>query len=341
MIKVLVVANDCRWKSWPDKVAELKKWFGGTVELQFDLVHTEYKNIPWTRHQGTDANQQGEGWFGVDPRWYDENITPLGVTHDIILFVLNDDDWKNPNKARGWRTDSDQGPVQLQIGCDERQKMTWPNFERMSAFYQLARHEILHALYMLSGQPDMTHYWWDRGKIENALNGLVIPSKSRVDALTRASAYITSLLNAARLAANTMSNAEKLYKVGYDALGTRMVEAGVPPELGCASSLNNVYERAFGREIGGGASTYLLWEALNASPKFKEVTTPQKGDIILSPTGYPGSKLKNGHVGIVGNVTIMSNNSQTGLWDYHWKLKEWLDYYTVKGGIKTFYYRPL
>ncbi len=195
-MKILIVANNCsKWRTWDAKLAELKNWFAPKVAVTVDLVHVSFPAVPWLPYESIDANQQGEGWFGIDGLWFDEKITPLAVGYDAVLFVLPRKEWKDKNKARGWRTDYDQGPVQLQIGCDEHEKMRWDNFPKMSAFFQLARHEILHAMYMITGQYDMTHYYWDRGQLDYARDTLIFPNDYRSPALARTIAWLTSQLN--------------------------------------------------------------------------------------------------------------------------------------------------
>ena len=113
-------------------------------------------------------------------------------------------------------------------------------------------------------------------------------------------------------------------------------------EFGCAEAVDNVVFNTFRDYAGGDLSTYRMYHSIQYNKKFIRVNTPLKGDIILSPTGYGGRTVKNGHVGIVGNNgVIMSNNSQTGLWDTHFTLDSWNDRYVKKGGYPVYYYRRI
>lgn len=188
-IKLLIVANRCKWKSWDRKIADLKEWFNPICELDVMLQHTDIAHIPFTIYNGEEGN------WGVDPDWYDRNISWRGIGSDVILFVLPVKQWRESNKKRGWRTDSEGGAVELQIACDEMEMMSWPNFKSMSAFFQLARHEIMHALFAITGQPDTTHYWWDRGELEQARDSIRFPGNWRLPILARALNFIERLIS--------------------------------------------------------------------------------------------------------------------------------------------------
>lgn len=118
-------------------------------------------------------------------------------------------------------------------------------------------------------------------------------------------------------------------------------------EYGCAESVNTIFMFAFGEPIGGGASTALMYQALQDTKRFKKVLEPLRGDIVISPTGYSkfkGKKLtiKNGHVGIVSDSNeIMSNDSKTSLWKKNYTWITWEKRYQDKGGYPMDFYRVL
>jgi len=132
---------------------------------------------------------------------------------------------------------------------------------------------------------------------------------------------------------------QRLYDAAYSCLGKNMTSPGVPTSLGCASSLNNVFKKAFGTVIGGGASTAEMFRILKADPRFREVSKPALGDIAMNASGTSTKGVPNGHVGIWGKNSVMSNNSLTGKWDAHYTLKGWVDFFEKKEGFKTRYFR--
>lgn len=193
-IKLLVVANKCAWPTWSKKITRLKTWFAPKLELDTTLVHTSFSSIPFVDYISGDEAQNKLGSLqGIDPEWYNRNVTIRSGGYDIVLFVLSKSDWKQ-SKARGWRTDANEGAVELHIGCNEKEEIKFPGFPRDDAFFQLARHEILHALFQLFRQKDTTHYYWDKGQIESARDYLSPNLDFRLGLLQRALSFFKRLL---------------------------------------------------------------------------------------------------------------------------------------------------
>lgn len=192
-IKILVVANRSPWPSWPEQLKRVADWYRSAAELDFTLKPTDFDQPPFSAYQTADY-PGGTGFLGVDPIWYDEKVSPLALGYDVVLLVLPRSQWREPNKARGWRTDASRGPVKLQIGCDENEFDQWPNFPYLPGFFQLARHEIMHALFMITGQPDVTHQWWNLGRLESARDALRFPADWRLPILARAANYVQFLV---------------------------------------------------------------------------------------------------------------------------------------------------
>ena len=190
-LKLLIVANKAQWASWPEKIEALQKWFAWKVNLVVDLEHTSYNTIPFTEYPSPNGTNR---WLGVDPVWYDDNVSIDALGYDIVLFVVPVRQWAERNRARGWRHDHTLGPIELQIAADEHEHL----YERGAVdlgltFHQYARHEIMHALFMMTGQEDRTHYWWDQGKLENALNEIVFPKPNVAEEITRIQKLLETL----------------------------------------------------------------------------------------------------------------------------------------------------
>jgi hypothetical protein len=66
---------------------------------------------------------------------------------------------------------------------------------------------------------------------------------------------------------------------------------------GEAVSVNEIVFRAFNDYEGGDLSTNRMYLALPNNKKLAKVTSPIKGDIVMSPTGYGNGYVSNGHVG--------------------------------------------
>lgn len=118
----------------------------------------------------------------------------------------------------------------------------------------------------------------------------------------------------------------------------------VDKEYGCMESMDRVYFKATGRYINGNilrpeiSTTRGYYTMLN-SKKFIKVLTPRAGSIIISPTGLGNGSIKNGHTGCVStNGLIMSNSSNSGLWEENWTINGWNNYYGVKGGFPIYFF---
>jgi hypothetical protein len=155
-LKFLIVANN-NWQSWPEKIKAIQDAFLPHIELTIDLVKTQFNVIPFTDY--------GEGRVGVEYDFYNKNVTVKANGYDIVEFVVPLSQWQMPQKNRGFRTDRDAGPIELQVGADENE-MTEDgpigSRVRVNHFVVYTLHELSHACYMLTGQEDKTHFFYDK-----------------------------------------------------------------------------------------------------------------------------------------------------------------------------------
>lgn len=141
-----------------------------------------------------------------------------------------------------------------------------------------------------------------------------------------------------------ISNAQKLVAEAKACLGQELWQGtGVDPTVACAISVNKVYEKVFGVQIGGGASTHDLYQALLRHPGFKITTTYAPGCIIISPTGWGSNpQYPNGHVGIVCNFGICANYSPTGKWsEIYTSYEAWVAQFGTIEDYPTFLFQCL
>lgn len=141
------------------------------------------------------------------------------------------------------------------------------------------------------------------------------------------------------------SPSETLYRAAKAHIGQNLAPG--MEVLGCAISLSAVYNRAFpARTLLRFVNTTQFYEWLEKNAVKLESAQPDC--VIVSPTSMipSGGPLKNGHIGVVGRIAsddgsnyIMSNNSIKGVWDVHWTVEKWNDYYGKYGRIPTFYYK--
>lgn len=135
---------------------------------------------------------------------------------------------------------------------------------------------------------------------------------------------------------------QSIYNAAAASIGKHMtLNDAVPPDVGCAEAVSAILRLAgvSGLPPTGIAGTAQLNTWFSDSNYFVSVSTSLPGDIIISPTGYPGATLEHGHTGIVMKQGICSNNSATGLWDEHWTLPAWQSYYGTQGKLPIYFYR--
>lgn len=157
-VTLKLVANKSNWTTLAQQIAVLENWFltqsNNRIKVKTDVVHTAFDTIPFTPYEW------GPDYWGIDHDWYNQNVLPHGIGYTMVLFLVNYSQWKDLNKARGWRTDMDAGPVELQITALQNEAATLGTLATR-AFVFLSAHEMSHGLYMIQGGVDNTHKWWD------------------------------------------------------------------------------------------------------------------------------------------------------------------------------------
>lgn len=116
----------------------------------------------------------------------------------------------------------------------------------------------------------------------------------------------------------------------------------VSDEVSCALAVTTILKEA-NPTIPIITGTWTLDDFLAKSSKFERVSEPvgdpKAGDIVISPTGYGNGNFP-GHVGIyIDKFNIMSNNSNTGLWETNYTRESWRNRYFYKGGFPIRLYR--
>lgn len=150
-----------------------------------------------------------------------------------------------------------------------------------------------------------------------------------------------------------LTMAQKIYGVAKTAVINSehlTLNNNVPPEVGCAEAVSTVLLKAGikGVPVTGFAGTAVLYNWLRTNPQFVQITNPEAGAIIVSPTGAGNGKIP-GHTGIVGafgvsyasDWGICSNDSNSGLFLELWNIQKWIQYYAQYGGLPMYYFRAV
>jgi hypothetical protein len=120
----------------------------------------------------------------------------------------------------------------------------------------------------------------------------------------------------------------------------------IPDPVACAITVSTIIRKLI-PDFPLVAGTYTLFDVLEHHPRFRRVTLPMPGTIIISPTSMSRKRttIKNGHCGIFTlNHNIMSNNSnsnkkgEAGTFVENYTLIKWKEYFEMRGGYPIFFY---
>lgn len=150
--KLLLVTNQSDWTTVDQKLAEIKDRIGSRMNLTIDILVSDYKNIPFTQYKTTHEGQSGA--FGVEPTWYDQNISILAKDkgyHYVAFHYLPEQ--AHDMASLGFRTDSTYGAIEIQICAGEKERLAHSH-EEGDKFVCALLHELGHAEMMLRGLSD-------------------------------------------------------------------------------------------------------------------------------------------------------------------------------------------
>lgn len=143
-----------------------------------------------------------------------------------------------------------------------------------------------------------------------------------------------------------MSPSEQLAKLAESKIGTDFTnDATVPDEVSCAFAVSTILKE-HDADIPIILGTNALWRFMQNSPKFERIYEPERGCIVISPTGTSTkSIMPNGHTGIyIDEVRILSNSSiapQKGQWINNYTRESWRERYHYLGGYPVYLFKKV
>jgi len=246
--------------------------------------------------------------------------------------------WKVLPEERGLAIDDTDLIGEAYFWADEKTKTKERKYVQ---FIETFCHEIRHLVINGMDREDDTHdIHLKTGTMEGAFKALDYAdyNPARKNQLTQIS--ILKQVIPAFLKLIGLKKRKTLYAVAVSYLGRDASPSDIAPdELGCAESVSVIIRDVL-PDFPIITGTWTLNERLKSDPRFKAVTVPMPGTIIISPTGTSSSKkVPNGHVGILGGGdTIMSNDSNDGYWKENYNLATWSKRWSNEG-YKTFMYQ--
>jgi hypothetical protein len=139
------------------------------------------------------------------------------------------------------------------------------------------------------------------------------------------------------------SNMKNVYLTAKTLLGRHLtLDSDIPKTLGCGQAFSYLM-KSCGYPIpkNGISGTIGCNEWLKENAE--EISSPDQGAIIVSITEGD----HHGHIGCIAKYDfmfpndwgIMSNSSETGLWEVNWNYKDWRHYYENVLGLQTKFYK--
>lgn len=185
-IPVVLFANKSNWPSLQTKLDMVRDWFktnsktGYQILLEFKVEHTNFDTIPFmvgeqiTMTDYTDPNNPKPYTVNrrrVDDEWYNQNISLKTQGNAIDALLVNAELWPSDAYAGGYRTDDEQGAVEIQLTARENAIEDGAFGVPRDEFFGRLSHEIWHALLMLTGQDNVggvntTHQYRDQKNME-------------------------------------------------------------------------------------------------------------------------------------------------------------------------------
>lgn len=209
-MKISLIFNNNNWTTIDQKVKNICAFFMPAVTLEPTILKTSFNNIQWEKVKTLDGTgyQDGTSVTGqadtVANAWYDQNILPLCIGAEIIVFcVSNSDKVGHPLCPTGIRGDNNEGPVECIIfGQNENDRVYVNGVDIGNDFEIFAEHEISHALYMIDGKKDNTHLYFYSG-----VPAKVLPELKNTQ--TNKFVFLTKLINFLKTLLSSLLNQQK------------------------------------------------------------------------------------------------------------------------------------
>jgi hypothetical protein len=334
-ITIKLLTTDKSFTAWKTGKAKLKKVEQAlrsmmnvgvvSIDIEYRDIVPVVTNLGRIPHEWMDSISHPEKLKGFDfvalhmsdaqrKRW---GIKPTnrGVSHIDLDFVSECYFWADEDTLRG----------------------------RFNQFEQVFAHELRHLIKEGTGGPDDTHAL-------HGQSGNILKEFSQLDfskfqhgrrniekqrsLMQKNIGFISTVISqlTARAPQDRLLAAARSY-IGRDASPRDLA----PDQLGCAESVSMIIKDVL-PDFPIITGTWVLRDRLDKDVRFKKVTVPMPGDIIISPTGTVAKAPFPGHVGILGaDTTVMSNDSRAGKWEANYTIASWQKRWGTAGFPVQFY----
>lgn len=208
-VRILANGDSARWTSWPAKIAAVKAFYAPILDLQIDLLKTNFDNVPIISQPGQittfgpngPVDTNGSDLY-VAADWRFKNIVPLGAGYDLCIFQC--DPTGHPGIPGGIFVGWGQIDTFIRNETDHAYQMAANGVSRDlgNNAALILIHEISHALYFMLNRPDNTHRYFYAATPEKVLTELVFSptieelNQQIIELLRREITYLTEKLAA-------------------------------------------------------------------------------------------------------------------------------------------------
>lgn len=131
-IRAKLIANNFNWPSTLQKLTEVdalyKEASGNKLTVPFDVAQTNFRNIPFVTYST---------YPEIDRAWYKQNITPLALGYNAVIFAVLPEDWKSTTGGFG----AYGKPYEISIRADDF-TLPWG----VNSFVNVIAHELRHLI---------------------------------------------------------------------------------------------------------------------------------------------------------------------------------------------------
>lgn len=339
-MKLLILTTDptlTKWPSLTSKLSAIHNALQSGQNADFDDIEVKYVDVV---PEVNERQMISHAWLKqLKAPYFKQGYDLIGLHSSLGQWK----DWGIQPTLRGAnpiRKKSDE-LEDFYFSASEHSKR-----EGLDRFTQVAMHEIAHGYYQQTGLLDLTHGWH---RANSDITGLLAtfdwslyqPERMALKEELRQTrfnvlSFVGQLL---RNMSHRLQAKPTLFAAAREYLGRDAAKGNlVPAEVACSEAMSNIIKDVL-PDWPIITGTWTLWDALENDERFRRVSLPMPGTIIISPTGTVKNAKIRGHVGCFGrDNNIMSNDSRKGLWEENYTLDSWNARY--KGaGYEVFMYQ--
>lgn len=179
-------------------------------------------------------------------------------------------------------------------------------------------HEVMHAYSGFIKVPDILHPFIEEGQFDAYEHYLAVNTKPMFES--------------------------KIFNVAFQLVGQDVTPRDVVPDVvACAETVSTIINKVL-NDFPVIPGTYTLAERLKSDKRFERIDQPEKGAILIYPTGTGNGNVSNGHVFICdefngGATKLYSNSSANGIFTQNYTYDSARKYYLSKGGFAELIFR--